>query len=62
MKTQLEEMMEKLRFMSEEIDDDDFTDEIDNALLFLENAIDRLTAISEEINEWTHPHQGQERP
>ena len=51
MKTQLEEMMEKLRFMSEEIDDDDFTDEIDNALLILENAIDRLTAISEEINE-----------
>ena len=51
MKTQLEEMMEKLRSMSEEIDDDDFTDEIDNALLFLENAIDRLTAISEEINE-----------
>lgn len=51
MKTKLEEMMEKLRSMSEEIDDDDFTDEIDNALLFLENAIDRLTAISEEINE-----------
>ena len=51
MKTQLKELMEKLRSMSEEIDDEDFTDEIDNALLFLENAIDRLTAMSEELTE-----------
>ena len=47
MKKLLNKIIEKLRSMGEENGDDEFMGEIDNAIMYLDSAHDRLIAIEE---------------
>ena len=48
MKTKLQRVIERVIEMRDAAHDDEFTDELDNALLHLEFASDRLIAMEEE--------------
>ena len=48
MKTRLERLIEKITRLRDHADDDEFRDELDNALIHLDAASDRLVAIDEE--------------
>jgi hypothetical protein len=50
MKNRLTKIIEKLRSMGEEHGDFEFIDEIDNAIMYLDAAHDRLIAIDEETD------------
>jgi hypothetical protein len=51
MKNRLNKIIERLRSMGEENGDYEFIDEIDNAIMYLDAAHDRLVAIEESEDE-----------
>jgi IMP cyclohydrolase len=51
MKTKLQRVIERVIEMRDAAHDDEFTDELDNALLHLDAASDRLIAMEEEEDE-----------
>lgn len=51
MKTKLERLIESVTEMRDAAHDDEFSDELDNAILHLEAASDRLVQIEEEEEE-----------
>ena len=48
MKTRLERLIEKITRLRDHADDDEFRDELDNALIHLDAASDRLVAIDDD--------------
>ena len=51
MKTRLERLIEKITRLRDHAEDDEFRDELDNALIHLDAASDRLVAMDEEEDE-----------
>ena len=51
MKTRLNKIIERITNLRDHTEDDEFRDELDNALIHLDAACDRLVAIDEEEDE-----------